>query len=39
LALAALADAPRFVRVAASAIGPDLWERYEREHATPAGKS
>jgi diaminohydroxyphosphoribosylaminopyrimidine deaminase/5-amino-6-(5-phosphoribosylamino)uracil reductase len=30
LALAALADAPRFKRVALDAVGDDLWERYER---------
>jgi len=30
LALDALADAPRFRRVAVEALGPDLWERYER---------
>lgn len=30
LALDALSDAPRFRRVAVEALGPDLWERYER---------
>lgn len=30
LALAALAEAPRFKRVALDAVGDDLWERYER---------
>ena len=30
LALAALADAPRFRRTAAIEVGADLWERYER---------
>ena len=30
LAIAALADAPRFRRVEVSALGDDLWERYER---------
>lgn len=30
LALAALADAPRFRRVTVEALGDDLWERYER---------
>ena len=30
LALAALADAPRFRRTAVETLGEDLWERYER---------
>jgi len=30
LALAALSAAPRFRRIDVSALGPDLWERYER---------
>ena len=30
LALGALADAPQFRRTAVEALGPDLWERYER---------
>lgn len=30
LAVEALADAPRFKRVAAATLGDDLWERYER---------
>ncbi len=30
LAMQALADAPRFARIDVSAVGPDLWERYER---------
>lgn len=30
LALARLADAPRFTRVALSELGPDIWESYER---------
>ncbi len=30
LAMQALADAPRFSRLDASPVGPDLWERYER---------
>ncbi|MBS0296075.1 MAG: RibD family protein [Proteobacteria bacterium] len=30
LALEALAQAPRFKRVAVEALGPDLWERYEK---------
>lgn len=30
LAIAALADAPHFRRVAVRELGPDLWERYER---------
>lgn len=30
LALNALADAPRFHRTRVEALGPDLWERYER---------
>ena len=30
LALSALADAPRFRRVAVEVLGEDLWERYER---------
>lgn len=30
LALAALADAPRFRRISVEALGDDLWERYER---------
>jgi diaminohydroxyphosphoribosylaminopyrimidine deaminase/5-amino-6-(5-phosphoribosylamino)uracil reductase len=30
LALRALEDAPRFDRIAARALGEDLWERYER---------
>ena len=30
LALAALADAPRFRRLAVEPLGDDLWERYER---------
>ena len=30
LALARLADAPRFTRVSVEALGEDLWERYER---------
>jgi diaminohydroxyphosphoribosylaminopyrimidine deaminase/5-amino-6-(5-phosphoribosylamino)uracil reductase len=30
LALEALAEAPRFKRVAVEALGPDLWERYEK---------
>jgi diaminohydroxyphosphoribosylaminopyrimidine deaminase/5-amino-6-(5-phosphoribosylamino)uracil reductase len=31
IAMAALKDAPRFVRVAVREVGPDLWESYERE--------
>jgi len=30
LDLSALADAPRFDRVAVEALGPDLWERYQK---------
>lgn len=30
LGLSALMDAPRFDRVAVEALGPDLWERYQR---------
>jgi diaminohydroxyphosphoribosylaminopyrimidine deaminase/5-amino-6-(5-phosphoribosylamino)uracil reductase len=30
LAIAALADAPHFRRVAVAELGPDLWERYEK---------
>jgi len=30
LAIGALDDAPRFERLAVEALGPDLWERYER---------
>jgi diaminohydroxyphosphoribosylaminopyrimidine deaminase/5-amino-6-(5-phosphoribosylamino)uracil reductase len=30
LALAKLADAPRFRRVALRELGPDIWESYER---------
>jgi diaminohydroxyphosphoribosylaminopyrimidine deaminase/5-amino-6-(5-phosphoribosylamino)uracil reductase len=30
LALAKLADAPRFKRVALRELGPDIWESYER---------
>jgi riboflavin biosynthesis pyrimidine reductase len=30
LSYGALADAPRFKRVALRELGPDLWESYER---------
>jgi diaminohydroxyphosphoribosylaminopyrimidine deaminase/5-amino-6-(5-phosphoribosylamino)uracil reductase len=39
LLLKQLADAPTFRRVAARALGPDLWERYERIPAATSSES